>query len=125
MSIEKKAKGEARIQQYKLFKYIAPKIMAYESNEMYNEEEVIALFQDLVDSGLAWKLQGHYGRAAQHWIDLGKVKLPQDGAKWLVPEEGTPLPTFSAKIAEDSSADTPEKEAQLEEVLKEIKKQGK
>lgn len=49
------------------------KIIAYESGQMTTEEEIIEFFQDLVDSGLAWQLQGHYGRTAQNLIDLGYI----------------------------------------------------
>jgi hypothetical protein len=50
-------------------------IMAFEAGEL-DEDGVIALFQDLVDSGLAWKLQGSYGRAAVSLIEQGLVSLP-------------------------------------------------
>jgi hypothetical protein len=39
-------------------------IIAYETGDMDNEADLIELFQHLVDTGLAWQLQGHYGRTA-------------------------------------------------------------
>jgi len=48
-------------------------IIAYESGEM-PEEDVVPFFQSLVDSGMAWKLQGSYGRAAVSLIEQGLVK---------------------------------------------------
>ena len=50
------------------------KIIAYENGEM-SKGEVISLFQELIDTGLAWKLQGHYGRTAKQMIDAGMVEL--------------------------------------------------
>lgn len=50
------------------------KIMAYEAGEL-SENEIIELFQDLVNTGLAWKLQGSYGRMAKELIDAGLVTL--------------------------------------------------
>jgi hypothetical protein len=47
-------------------------IMDYESGQL-TDDEVIDLFQRLVDSGLAWRLQGHYGRTAEALIDSGYV----------------------------------------------------
>jgi hypothetical protein len=47
-------------------------IMRYEDGEM-DEAEMIAFFQRLVDSGLAWKLQGSYGRMAMRLIENGQV----------------------------------------------------
>ena len=47
-------------------------IMAFEDGSL-DEEATLALFQHLVDTGLAWSLQGSYGRAAQRLIDAGLV----------------------------------------------------
>lgn len=46
------------------------KIMEYEQGDM-SEDDTIAFFQALIDSGMAWKLQGHYGRTAQQLIEAG------------------------------------------------------
>ena len=49
---------------------LVDKIIDYESGELSNED-TLALFQELVNSGLAWKLQGHYGRTAAQLIKEG------------------------------------------------------
>jgi len=46
------------------------KIIAYESGEL-NERETIELFSELVKNGMAWSLQGHYGRTAASLIEAG------------------------------------------------------
>ena len=46
------------------------KIIRYENGEM-NEGETVQFFQELIDSGLAWSLQGHYGRVASALIEEG------------------------------------------------------
>lgn len=47
-------------------------IMEYEQGDM-SEERTIEFFQYLVDSGMAWSLQGHYGRTATALINAGLV----------------------------------------------------
>jgi hypothetical protein len=47
-------------------------IIAFEDGEL-DEDEVIALFQHLVTTGLAWQLQGSYGRTAAALIEAGLV----------------------------------------------------
>ena len=49
-------------------------VIRYESGEM-DDDEVVEFFQGLVDSGLAWQLQGSYGRTARALIDAGQVTM--------------------------------------------------
>ena len=39
--------------------------------EVKSEEEYIAAWQQLIDTGLAWSLQGWFGRTAAHLIEQG------------------------------------------------------
>jgi hypothetical protein len=48
-------------------------LVAYESGEQ-TETETIQMFQHLIDSGLVYMLQGHYGRTAEYLIAAGKCK---------------------------------------------------
>jgi len=52
-------------------------IVAYESGEL-DEQDTIDLFQSLIDSGMAWKLQGHYGRTAADLIEAGLCTVGSD-----------------------------------------------
>jgi hypothetical protein len=51
---------------------ITEQLMKYEYNQL-TDEETIQLFQHLVNTGLAWQLQGSYGRTARAMIDNGIV----------------------------------------------------
>jgi hypothetical protein len=47
-------------------------IIAFESGEMTTEEQ-IKLFSTLIKSGMAWSLQGIYGKTASYLIDAGLI----------------------------------------------------
>ena len=47
-------------------------IIAYENKEL-TDQEVVYLFAELVRSGMAWTLQGHYRRTASALIEHGYI----------------------------------------------------
>tara|TARA_B100000131_G_C17893287_1_gene523264 strand:+ start:187 stop:384 length:198 start_codon:yes stop_codon:yes gene_type:complete len=55
---------------------IVGKIMAFEKGELPNEE-VYALFQFLLDSGMIHSLQGSYQRMAEDLLLAGVIEMPQ------------------------------------------------
>ena len=67
-------------------------IMEYESGDI-SDIDMLHLFANLIETGMAWSLQGHYGRNAQafieqDWIDnkgimnVGKImEFKLDGEK--------------------------------------------
>lgn len=50
-------------------------IMRYEDGDL-DDNETLDLFQNLVDTGLAWQLQGSYGRTAVYLIRAGLIAGP-------------------------------------------------
>ena len=51
-------------------------IMKYEQGDA-SAEEIVTLFEHLIETGKAWSLQGHYGRVASTFIEQGLID--QDG----------------------------------------------
>lgn len=51
---------------------VVGKLLDYEEGRL-EQHEVVELFQHLVDTGIAWQLQGHYGRAATTMLREGLV----------------------------------------------------
>tara|TARA_B100000131_G_scaffold292181_1_gene306390 strand:- start:143 stop:334 length:192 start_codon:yes stop_codon:yes gene_type:complete len=45
--------------------------------EAENEDQYIAAWQHLIDTGLAWSLQGWFGRRAMHFIEMGICTMPE------------------------------------------------
>ena len=46
--------------------------------EAESEDQVIEAWQFLVDSGLAWQLQGFFGRTATNLIQRGIISAPSN-----------------------------------------------
>ena len=53
---------------------LVQRLLDYEDGLMDDEGDILGLFQDLVDTGLAWSLQGSYGRVAVALIEAGKIR---------------------------------------------------
>jgi hypothetical protein len=60
------------------------RMMAFEEGELSNDE-ALKLFSELVKTGVAWELQGAYGRVAGDLIARGV--LTEDGDIAAVPDE--------------------------------------
>jgi len=56
---------------------VVDKIIEYENGEM-TTEDTVEFFSELVKSGMAWTLQGHYGRTASALIDNGVLNVAGD-----------------------------------------------
>ncbi len=51
-------------------KDLTQQLILYESGEL-SDNQTHQLFQQLIDSGLVYMLQGHYGRTAEYLIAAG------------------------------------------------------
>lgn len=52
------------------------RIIAFEEGSL-GDDETIELFQELIDSGDAYRLQGFYGRTAEALIESGHCRSPR------------------------------------------------
>jgi hypothetical protein len=49
------------------------KMMEFERG-LLPKKEAVELFQHLIDSGIVWNLQGHYGRVAETLLKSGQCR---------------------------------------------------
>lgn len=61
------------------------RVIEYET-EHQDLEWIVQFFADLIATGLAWQLQGHYGREAKAYIDNGLINVQGD-VDWDMYEE--------------------------------------
>lgn len=66
------------------------RILEYEQNGSKSLEWYLQFFGDLIASGLAWKLQGHYGREANAIIQEGLISTKGE-INWELYEENYEL----------------------------------
>ena len=59
---------------------LVDQLIAYEEGQITQDEEV-AFFKHLVETGACWQLQGHYQRVAATLIEAGLIKLPEEQTK--------------------------------------------
>ena len=52
---------------------LTTQIIRYESDDDFTYEEFINLFSELIKNGMAFTLQGHYGRTALSLIQDGRI----------------------------------------------------
>jgi len=61
------------------------RVVEYETED-HSLEWIVQLFADLIATGLAWHLQGRYGREAKRYIENGIIN-PQGDVDWDYYEE--------------------------------------
>jgi len=53
-------------------------LLAYQNGEL-DEDQEVEMFQGLINSGLAWRLEGAVGRQAMRLIEAGRCMLGEEG----------------------------------------------
>ena len=56
---------------------LVDQLIAYEEGQITQEDEEIALFQHLIDTGTCWQLGGHYQRVGATLIEAWLIKVPE------------------------------------------------
>lgn len=56
------------------------KMIRYEQDNL-DRDEIVQLFQELLDTGMIFKLQGHYQRTANRLMQVGLITMPQGEVK--------------------------------------------
>lgn len=54
---------------------VVDRIIAFENDEL-GDDDTVALFQELLDTGQVWHMQGAYGRSAVRLVEAGLCTLP-------------------------------------------------
>jgi hypothetical protein len=54
---------------------LVDRLIAYEEGQL-SEEQEMALFEHLVQTGTCWQLQGHYQRVAATLLEAGLISSP-------------------------------------------------
>jgi hypothetical protein len=60
---------------------LVEKLSAFEDG-LLDLDQICDLFQSLINTGLAYRLQGSIGRTAEHMIELGYCRDPVPGDEW-------------------------------------------
>ena len=55
---------------------LVDQLIAYEEGQIPEDQEV-AFFEHLVETGTCWQLPGHYQRVAANLIEAGLIKPPE------------------------------------------------
>jgi len=83
---------------------LSGEIIRWEQDDL-DQTETVELFQHLIDTGLAWELQGVYGRTAKCFLDAGLCHIKDSGALDTPEEPEIPGPRRLDIIAREIRED--------------------